>query len=49
MQIRKDMSIVVHPTYQTDTTYAWVCDNYLIEVDGVSECLHHTEKKVFEL
>lgn len=49
MPIAKDMNIVVHPTFQTDTTYAWICDNYMIEEDGVSDCLHHTEKKVFEL
>ncbi|MEQ3626685.1 MAG: M24 family metallopeptidase [Celeribacter sp.] len=49
MPIAKDMNIVVHPTFQTETTYAWVCDNYMIEENGVSECLHHTEKKVFEL
>lgn len=49
MLIAEDMSIVVHPTFQTDTTYAWVCDNYMVEANGVSDCLHKTEKKVFEL
>jgi len=49
MRIEKDMNIVVHPTFQTDTTYAWICDNYMVEANGVSDCLHHTEKMVFEL
>lgn len=49
LRVEKDMNIVVHPTFQTETAYAWVCDNYMIEVDGVSDCLHKTEKKVFEL
>jgi hypothetical protein len=26
-----------------------ICDNYLVEENGPSECLHRTEKKVFEL
>ncbi len=25
------------------------CDNYLVEPNGVSECLHKTEKKIFVL
>nr|WP_306267458.1 M24 family metallopeptidase [Pararhizobium sp. IMCC3301] len=49
MKIAEHMSIVVHPTFQTDTTYAWVCDNYMVEANGVSDCLHKTEKKVFQL
>jgi len=49
LTVEKDMNIVVHPTFQTETAYAWVCDNYMIEADGVSACLHRTEKKVFEL
>lgn len=49
MLIAENMSIVVHPTFQTDSTYAWVCDNYMVEASGVSDCLHKTEKKVFEL
>lgn len=49
MQIKENMSIVVHPTFETDVAYAWVCDNYLVEGDRVSNCLHKTAKKVFEL
>ena len=25
-----------------------ICDNYMVEANGVSDCLHKTEKKVFE-
>ena len=31
MQIRKDMNIVVHPTYVHNGMMSWVCDNYIIE------------------
>jgi Xaa-Pro aminopeptidase len=49
MEIAAGMSIVVHPTYSTGTTYTWLCDNYLVTPEGASECLHKTEKKIFEL
>lgn len=49
LTVERDMNIVVHPTFQTETAYAWICDNYMIEANGVSDCLHRTEKKVFEL
>jgi hypothetical protein len=26
-----------------------ICDNYLVESAGPSECLHKTEKKLFEV
>ena len=29
--------------------FAVICDNYLVEANGPSECLHKTEKKIFEL
>ena len=49
MTLAPDMSIVVHPTYMTDTCYSWVCDNYLITDGGVSESIHQTPQKIFEL
>jgi Xaa-Pro aminopeptidase len=47
MVIQQDMSIVVHPGYITDAVNALVCDNYLIEAEGPSECLHRTSKKIW--
>jgi hypothetical protein len=26
-----------------------ICDNYMVEAKGVSDCLHKTEKKIFEI
>ena len=49
MKLQADMNITVHPIVATKTAFAWVCDNYLITVDGAGECLHRTPKKVFEL
>ncbi|OGA13101.1 MAG: hypothetical protein A3H32_19035 [Betaproteobacteria bacterium RIFCSPLOWO2_02_FULL_63_19] len=49
MTIRKNMNIVVHPTYLTARTFSWVCDNYLIGDDGVAEKLHKFPQKIFEL
>lgn len=49
MAIRKNMNIVVHPTYATARTFSWVCDNYLIGANGVAEKLHKFPQKIFEL
>ena len=49
MTLAAGMNLAVHPGYETDAIWAVICDNYVIEVNGPSECLHRTEKKVFEL
>jgi Xaa-Pro aminopeptidase len=49
MLIQAGMNITVHPIIATKTVFTWVCDNYLITEDGVSDCLHRTEKKIFEV
>jgi len=49
MVIQAGMNITVHPIIASKTVFTWVCDNYLITEDGVSECLHRTEKKIFEV
>lgn len=49
MSIQKGMNMSVHPSYATPSMYAHVCDNYLVEEDSVSECLHKTPQKIFEL
>jgi Xaa-Pro aminopeptidase len=49
MALAENMNLAVHPGYETDVIFAVICDNYLVEADGPSECLHKTEKKVFEL
>jgi hypothetical protein len=43
------MNMSVHPSYATNSMYAHICDNYLVEEDGASECLHRTPKRVFEV
>jgi Xaa-Pro aminopeptidase len=49
MSLEKGMNMSVHPAYATSSMFAHICDNYLIEENGVSECLHKTPKQIFEL
>ncbi len=49
LALAQDMCLAVHPGYDDGKVFAVVCDNYLIGADGVGDCLHHTEKKIFEL
>jgi Xaa-Pro aminopeptidase len=49
MTLAAGMNLAVHPGYETDALFAVICDNYLVEADGPGECLHLTEKKVFEI
>jgi Xaa-Pro aminopeptidase len=49
MNLEKGMNMSVHPSYATNSMYAHICDNYLVEENGASECLHKTPKKIFEL
>ena len=43
------MNIALHPTYVTERTYSWVCDNYWLGENGVPERLHKLPQKIFEL
>ncbi|HEY1720650.1 MAG TPA: M24 family metallopeptidase [Magnetospirillaceae bacterium] len=49
MAIAEGMCFSVHPGYDTPTMFAMICDNYLIGPNGPGECLHRTEKKIFEV
>ena len=49
MTIEANMNFAVHPSYETPSIFAVICDNYLIGPDGPGECLHKTPKQVFEL
>ena len=49
MMIEANMNFAVHPGYETPSMWMTICDNYMVEDDGVGECLHKTEKKVFEV
>ena len=49
MTIEANMNFAVHPGYETPSMWTTICDNYMVEDNGVGECLHKTEKKVFEV
>jgi Xaa-Pro aminopeptidase len=49
MPLQQGMCLAVHPGYETPSLFAVICDNYMIEAGGPGECLHSTEKKLFEI
>ena len=49
MKLAANMNLVVHPTYETETCYSWICDNYLVTQDGVSDSIHKTPQKIYEI
>ena len=49
MPIEANMNFAVHPGYDTATMWSTICDNYMVEANGVGPCMHKTEKKVFEV
>lgn len=49
MPLAEGMCLAVHPGYDDGRVFAVICDNYLVTSSGVSDCLHKTEKKIFEL
>jgi Xaa-Pro aminopeptidase len=49
MTLQQGMCLAVHPGYETPSLFAVICDNYMIEANGPGECLHKTEKRLFEV
>jgi Xaa-Pro aminopeptidase len=49
MSLERGMNMSVHPAYATPSMFAHLCDNYLVEEGGASQCLHKTPKQIFEL
>lgn len=49
MELAAGMCLAVHPGFDDQEVFSVICDNYLVTEDGVSNCLHKTEKKIFEL
>jgi Xaa-Pro aminopeptidase len=49
MHLEANMNFAVHPGYETPTMWSTICDNYIVEANGISACLHQTEKKIFEV
>lgn len=49
MKIAKNMVLAAHPTYTTERTYSWACDDFLVGDHDASERLHQFPQKIFEL
>ena len=43
MAFEAGVNLAVHPAYETGSMFVVICDNYLVEESGVSECLHKTQ------
>jgi Xaa-Pro aminopeptidase len=49
MPLAEGMCLAVHPGFDDGRVFAVICDNYLIGAEGPGDCLHATEKRIFEL
>jgi len=49
LPVGKSMVFACHPTYVTERTYSWACDNFLVSGSGIAERLHKFPQKIFEL
>jgi Xaa-Pro aminopeptidase len=49
MPVGKDMVFACHPTYVTERTYSWACDDFLVGAAGVTERLHKFPELLIEL
>jgi Xaa-Pro aminopeptidase len=49
MPVDKNMYFALHPAFSTERTYSWACDNFLLDLNGAVERLHHTPQILFEL
>ena len=49
MSLRAGMNIAVHPGGKSRNVWTTMCNNYLIERDGVGPCLHRTPKEIIVL
>lgn len=49
MRIEKSMNFACHPTYISGGLFMTICDNYIINGDGVPERVHKYPEKIMEL
>lgn len=49
LPLAEGMCLAVHPGYDDGRVFAVICDNYMIGTNGPEDCLHRTDKKIFEL
>ena len=49
LRVGRNMLFAVHPTYVTERTYSWICDNWLVNDAGDVEQLHKFPQRIVEL
>jgi Xaa-Pro aminopeptidase len=49
MPIEANMNFAVHPGFENAKMWMTICDNYIVGANGPGDCMHKTEKKIFEV
>ncbi len=49
MPIRENMYFSLHPAFVTERTYSWICDDFLLDQEGVVERLYKFPQAIFEI
>ena len=49
MPIEANMNFAVHPGFENTKMWMTICDNYIVGANGPGDCMHKTEKKIFEV
>jgi Xaa-Pro aminopeptidase len=49
MPIEANMNFAVHPGFENAKMWMTICDNYIVGANGPGDCIHKTEKKIFEV
>lgn len=49
MPIEANMNFAVHPGFENANMWMTICDNYIVGANGPGDCMHKTEKKIFEV
>jgi Xaa-Pro aminopeptidase len=49
MRIEDTMNITTHPMYARNGYYSWLCDNFRVGPEGVTQRIHKIPQKIFEL
>ena len=49
MPLAANMNIACHPAWASESAFNWVCDNYIIDGQGVTTRIHQMPQVIFEV
>lgn len=49
MPLAANMNIACHPMWASESAFNWVCDNYIIDEQGVTTRIHQMPQVIFEI